>query len=77
MTYNPDEIQIVGIDSDSTNKSSINYNIENDKIILNYLNSEEKELNNDNIFNIKFKSLSSLTSTNLSITTGSYSLNKN
>lgn len=75
MSYNPQDIQIVRIASEA-DKSLINYNVENDRIILNYLNANWEKLSNNKIFKIYFKWSESLTWTSLIIDKWSYALSK-
>jgi hypothetical protein len=66
FSYMPNDIQIVRVAS-TADKSLINYNIDYDSLVLNYLNQKGKKLNNATLFQIYFKSSESLTSTVLSL----------
>lgn len=76
FSYLPQDIQIVRVSS-TADKSIINYNIDYDSLALNYLNQKGKKLANVTLFQIYFKSQENLTSTVLSLSTGSYALLKN
>ena len=66
FSYIPNDIQIVRVTS-TADKSLINYNIDYDSLVLNYLNQKGKKLSNVTLFQIYFKSLDTLTSTVLSL----------
>lgn len=76
FSYLPKDIQIVRVAS-TADKSLINYNIDYDSLVLNYLNQKSKKLSNVTLFQVYFKSLDSLTSTVLSLDKWSYALLKN
>ena len=75
FSYIPDDIQIVRVTS-TADKSLINYNIDHDSLVLNYLNQKSKKLSNVTLFQIYFKSSDNLTSTVLSLDKWSYALLK-
>lgn len=66
FSYVPEDIQIVRVAS-TADKSLINYNIDYDSLVLNYLNQKGKKLSNVNLFQVYFKSQDSLTATNLTL----------
>ena len=66
FSYAPNDIQIVRVAS-TADKSLINYNIDYDSLVLNYLNQKAKKLANVTLFQIYFKSQENLTSTVLSL----------
>ena len=61
VSYDPTVMQIVRVDS-TADQSLVNYNIEYDKVVLNYLNPKNQTLNKKSLFKIYFKGLDSLTS---------------
>jgi len=71
FSYLPTDIQIVR-DASTAEKSIINYNIDYDSFVLNYVNQNTKKLTNVNLFQVYFKSTENLTSTVLSLGTWSY-----
>jgi len=66
FSYAPSEIQIARVAS-TADKSLINYNIDYDTVVLNYLNQKGKKLSNVELFEIYFKSQENLSSTVLSL----------
>lgn len=77
MSYVPKDIEIARVASDANDPTMINYNVEYDRLVLNFLNPEWKKLSNTSLFQIYFKSVESLTSTVISLQSWSYALTTN
>lgn len=74
VSYDPNDVQIIRVDSSTDDPSLVNYNIEYDRVVLNYLNPKNQSLNKKSLFTVYFKSIDTLTSSMMGIETGSYVL---